>query len=81
MAANPPTPRAPSRSAMSANVETGRVDLVLTLEFHATSRAACTVFSGGWCPDLRDGAVHAPLHSTLGTFSIAIAIAFTVTSP
>src|SRR6202042_3949048 len=31
MAANPPTPRAPSRSAMSANVETGRVDLVLTL--------------------------------------------------
>ena len=34
---------------MSANVETGRVDLVLTLEFHATSRAACTVvfFAGG----------------------------------
>ena len=77
MAANPPTPRAPSRSAMSANVETGRVALVLTLEFHATSRAACTVFSGSWCPGLRDGAVHAHYTSTLGSLSIA----FTVTSP
>jgi hypothetical protein len=81
MAANPPTPRAPSRSAMSANVETGRVDLVLTLEFHATSRAACTVFSGGRCPGLRDGGSPRAVHFPLGTLPIACTIAFTVTSP
>ena len=39
-------------------------------------------FRGCWCPDLRDGAIHAPYtSSTLGTLSIAIARAFTVTSP
>ena len=78
MAATHPTPRAPSRLAMSANVETGRVALVLTLEFHATSRAACTVFSrAAGAPASRDGAVHAHYTSTLGSLSIA----FTVTSP
>jgi hypothetical protein len=43
------------RSATVLYVETGLADWVFYLEFHATSAAACTVFSGGDVPASRDG--------------------------
>ena len=78
MAATPPTPRAPSRSAMSrCNVETDRVALVFDPRVPCNIQSGLHCILGGWCPGLRDGAVHAHYTSTLGS----LAIAFTVTSP
>jgi hypothetical protein len=61
--------------------ERGHPYMGFGLEFHATSAAAFTVFSGAGGPAFRDGAVHAPCTSTFGSLSIACTIAFTVTSP
>ena len=59
MAATPPTPRAPSRSAMSANVETDRVALVLTLEFMQHPERLAPYFRAAGVPASSTATVHA----------------------